>query len=130
MTKGKLTVCSLQEWGKYKSDINYLIVRSWKGKEIPDLPQFTELAPSVELFSWTLKQKSKGVPDDVWFKTYSKRYEQESYSAIFRRALDFILDLLDKGYSITLCCYCTTEFCHRFILADIIEKLDYEVVKK
>lgn len=119
-----LTVCSINNFEYNKSKNNFLIVRD-KKFNVKGAIWFPELAPSEELYTNTLKNKKI---DNNWFSEYSKSFTQEMKQPIFQASLFMIQDLLDKGQTVTLICYCQDYTkCHRYLISQHFKSLGYKV---
>lgn len=122
----KIIICPLAQLKDNRSDFNFLIVRSCSNP-INNCPQLDALAPSKELFFWTLNQKKQGIAEEEWFPVYKRQYLQETKSPRFQYYLNKLLDVVKSGHSLTLCCYCTTKYCHRIILGEVLKEMGYDV---
>ena len=119
-----LTVCSTSNFDNNKSRNNFLIVRN-KKFNVKGSIWFPELSPSMELYLRTLENKKT---DNNWFEGYKKSFIEEMNKPMFQANLLVIRDLLDKGQTVTLICYCQDYTkCHRFIIAEYFKLLGYEV---
>lgn len=119
-----LTVCSTSNFENNKSRNNFLIVRN-KKFNVKGAIWFPELSPSMELYLRTLENKKT---DNNWFEGYKESFIEEMNKPIFQANLLVIRDLLDKGQTVTLICYCQDYTkCHRFIIAEYFKLLGYEV---
>lgn len=117
-----LTICSLSDLRNHQSDINYMAVRFLKNKinGVENLPQ---LSPSPELFS-KLKQ-CRTVEE---FNSFKESFLKEMEAQTSKEAIYSIKEILDLGYSVTICCYCgSREKCHTKFLAEMFKELGCEV---
>lgn len=115
--------CGLDEFNKdssLKGDFNFLIARKVMNPTL--LRTFTHLpqvAPSEDLLNFALSGKSKNIN---WQEEYTKRYIDEMKSPIALATIDILLKAIKSGKQVTCVCYCgKDEFCHRRLLADIIQ---------
>lgn len=119
-----LTVCSTNNFENNKSRHNFLIVRN-KKFNVKGTTWFPELAPSMELYLETLENRKT---DKNWFKRYKESFIVEMQRPMFQASLLMIKDLLDRGQTVTLICYCQDyNKCHRLLIAQYFETMGYKV---
>lgn len=115
--------CSLDEFNKDKAlrgDFSFLITRKVMNpsllKTFIHLPQ---VAPSEDLLNFTLMGKSKNYS---WHEEYTERYFKEMKSPMALATIDMLRKCIKSGKQVTCVCYCgKDEFCHRRLLASIIQ---------
>jgi len=119
MFLSRIITCSLSEMKHYDADIKYFIVQSPGKVKVYGMKHRPDLAPSQELFSWTLENKS----NVNWFEEYKNRF---CYDIIYRAGLrDAISEVESKSQSsvIMLVCFCAdVNQCHRGLIADELTK--------
>lgn len=123
---GKLYLANIYTYSKDVPKDCICINAARKSKN--GLNQIIELAPSKELFGWYLNNKN----DENWFKEYKRRYKIEIQSnEIALEKMRYIKSLLDSGKNVALLCYCRDyKKCHRSILGEAFEAINYEVIYK
>ena len=122
-----LTICSLNDFESHESDYNFLIVASMLYK-VPNVTQFEGLAPSLELFTETLRQKKI---NENWFERFSQEFRKEMKSPKYLASRAMIQELLNEGSDVTLMCYCKDfNKCHRSLVAEDFKNLGYKVLLK
>ena len=104
----------------------WAIVRSLKSSRA-NWTQVTELSLSWDLFKNYLNTKNAGQFSEQWFdEIYVPIFLKEMQSPLAVRRLT---ELVNKTNDITLFCYCPDEkFCHRSIIAGILQGLGAEVM--
>lgn len=104
----------------------WAIVRSLKSSRA-NWTQVAELSPSWDLFKNYLNTKNAGQFSEQWFdEVYVPIFLKEMQSPL---AVKRLTELVNKTNDITLFCYCVDEkFCHRSIIAGVLQGLGAEVV--
>ena len=83
-----------------------------------------ELAPSLALFSWFIRD-----PSDKCWTRFARQYRREMYEPAAQRLLE-LLARLSRQTNFSVGCYCEREErCHRSILRQLLKQHGAEVKK-
>lgn len=106
---------------------SWAIVRSMKNPSAW-IKQVPELSPSKELFFKYLDLKKKGqwgqdAFDNIYVPQFLHEMRTQSYDMLNK------VYMLDKnGADISMACFCTSELCHRYVVAGLLQGAGCNVV--
>jgi hypothetical protein len=101
--------------------LKFCIVR---GKTPPGMENWIhvpDLAPSADLVFGFFKKSAQDA--DAW-EEYKRRWAIEKDTEEYRDAVWMIFDCLERGTSVVLGCWCTNDYCHRYLVADELQRLE------
>lgn len=118
---GKIYITDIRHCKQVPDAKAYAIVRSLKNP-ITGVTQLPELSPSKNLFFAYLDLKKAGKWDREAFDAiYTPRFLSEMQAPEAKAALSRIAKEAETD-DIVLCCFCSDKLCHRFLVADILQK--------
>lgn len=121
----RVTCCSLSQLSGISevNDVSLFIVRNPKSA-VKDVSLFQYLAPSKELYSFAMQNKS----NPNWWELYKCAFEEELKTADKRVGLDIVQGFIEEGFNVNLVCYCGDYTkCHRSLVADKLRAKGIEV---
>lgn len=118
---GKIYITDIRHCKSVPGAKIYAIVRSLKNP-IQGVTQLPALSPSKNLFFAYLNLKKAGRWDRRSYEqVYTPRFLLEMQAPEARAALKQVADEA-KVQDVVLACFCPDGLCHRFLVADILEK--------
>ena len=124
--KGKVFITTIRNYQSCNCRANFLITVSKRGLHGTLVP-FDRLAPSPLLFEEMMKAKKNN--DEDSFQRGLQKFRGYRLRPGVQAGIQILRELLDLGQDITLSCYCEDlDKCHRKIVGEWFEQLEYEVV--
>lgn len=122
-----LITSSLSESKKYEADYKYFIVINPKNIKLKGVQHMPELAPTRELYSWTMEHKN----EKDWFVHYKDQFIKDLHTrAGMINALNYIENQA-KQSDVLLICFCSdVNECHRGLIADELKNRGVKVLKE